>query len=161
LYHGLGDIDYRGYDIDDRYLLSFGERYPEKNKDLRVLDVSLKVPSMADACVMSATLEHIKDSENALVNILKSTKKVAIFRTFLGDSFEDSHVWKEGAKNYYQIQQFTWSSVIDLCLSCGFTVKILKDEYTGSVPVVINRDYRNNSPVIRTQYVIVAEKIYK
>lgn len=160
-YHNLDFINYKGFDIEENYLIEFRKKFIECKCKTHLLDVSNQNLPEADFSVMSATLEHIENYEQSLINILKSTKKISIIRTFLGLDYKNSFVWKNGAKTFYQVQQFKFEDLFSIYLKENFTMKIVQDEFTKSIPQIIDIDYRNKEPILRTQYIILGEKICK
>ena len=60
-------IDYQGYDISETYLNMARRAFPSGS--FQQLDIETMVPRLADVSVMSATLEHIENYENAIRNI--------------------------------------------------------------------------------------------
>lgn len=157
-HYDLSFIEYSGFDIEEKYLKEFEKKFPACKHKIHLLDVSKDILPEANFSIMSATLEHIENYKITLKNILQSTKKVSIIRTFLGDNYESSWIWKKGAKNLYQIQQFKWEDLDLIYLNENFDAQIVQDDFTKSIPHTVNIDYRNKEPVIRTQHIIVAKR---
>jgi len=151
-------LDYYGFDIEKKYLKVFNEKFKECKKRIKKLDISKQKPTEVDASIISATLEHIENYKQSLENILQPTKKIAIVRTFLGEEYKSSLVWKEKAKSPYLIQQFDFETIYRIFNEQGFVFQIIQDEYTKSIPQFINLDYRSHKPVFRTQYIILAKR---
>lgn len=103
-------FDYFGYDHDKEYIKQGLKFFPELKKKSKVLNIEKNFPRKTDISVISATLEHLIDSDKSLENILKSTKKKVFIRTFLGKKkivklFKN----KKYVDNPYHINQFSFN----------------------------------------------------
>jgi len=144
-------VTYRGYDISEIYLGIARTRHPQYRFTL--LDIATEKPAQqADVSIISATLEHVEKWELALSNILTSTKRQVLLRSFFGLQ-STSHMYKKvGAAHPYLIRQFSFEQVAGAAESLGFTVRFLRDRATDSIPQYLG------CGVTRTQYVAVLSK---
>lgn len=146
-------LDYRGYDIEKLYLDEAKKIFPELSVRLFELDITQQAPKEADISVVSATLEHLDFLSPGLDNILQSTRKLVVLRTFLGESGNKAIRMTPGAKTYYYVNQYSFCDVMSLFESHGFNAEIVRDRYTDSMP-----RYLNNG-LVRTQYVVIGRKL--
>ena len=123
---------YTCYDHDNHYIKLGLKYFPELKKKFKVIDLEKITPGKSDISVISATLEHMINPDEALNNILNSTKKIIIIRTFLGRKkirklFSDTKF----VDNPYYINQFTFNWIKKKLIKKKFTnIKILKDKAT-------------------------------
>ena len=142
------NIDYNGFDIDEAYLEEAKNIFPEVSEKFNFLDIEKSTPPQCDITVCSATLEHMEYLQPSLENMLGSTNKLILLRTFLGEIPLKSIRMKKNAKTYYNIHQFSFNEIMLSFHKLGFSSKILRDLYTDSMPSYIGNG------VIRTFYVI-------
>ncbi|MEI8011096.1 MAG: methyltransferase domain-containing protein [Candidatus Omnitrophota bacterium] len=146
------NIDYAGYDIEAVYLEKARLLFPDEAARFHYLDIVKSVPREADISVISATLEHVDDHIIALDNILKTSKKQVILRTFLGERDIRAIFKKELAESYYYINQFDFTGLLERFDRHGFRTEVLRDVYTDSMPKYLGQG------VLRTQFVINGKK---
>jgi hypothetical protein len=119
------NINYKGYDVSKTYLdiatQKFGEYFYE-------LDITKQVPQTADITIISATLEHLENFEDALKNIFLSTNKRVIIRTFVGWRNKTNFYSKSGLSQSYIVRQFT----IKKLNPHKIPIRIFKDDATNS-----------------------------
>jgi len=138
-------VMYLGFDISETYLGIARSRYPEYHFTL--LDIETEIPAQqADVSIISATLEHIEKWELALSNILVSTRRLVLIRSFFGTESTEQMYKKPGAKHSYLIRQFTFEEVASLAQSMGFTACFFRDQATDSIPQYLG------CGITRTQY---------
>lgn len=144
-------IIYNGFDISDTYLTVAKSRYPQYRFNL--LDISNdKITQEADVSIISATLEHIEQWELAFTNILSSTRRLALLRSFFGME-SMNHLFKnELATNAYPIRQFRFEQIARASEEMGFKVRFVRDRATDSIPQYLG------CGITRTQYVAVLRK---
>lgn len=159
-YKGLinlkNNIVYNGYDIESLYLELFRTHFKNNVYNLFNIDFEKEKLLECDISVISATLEHC-DNEKVLNNILNSTRKISIIRTFLGENYKSNTRKKANAITTYKIQQFSFEEICAEIDKYGFNCKIIRDEHTDSIPQIIDIDV-NGQSIIRTQYIIVCER---
>lgn len=145
------EVTYRGYDISTTYLDLARKLHPKHSFSL--LDIATELPQQnADVTVISATLEHIEDSETALKNILKTTGNLVLLRSFYGMQ-PARHMYKKPHSTHpYLIRQFTFEQVAAAALSQGFSTRFYRDRATDSIPQYLG------CGVTRTQYIAVLKK---
>ena len=149
------DFSYNGYDLSDIYLSVARDAFQGISRArFTALDISKTIPCDADYTVCSATIEHIDNYKKALANILKSTKRMFVLRTFLGpEKYEICK--KEGAEYGYLIRQIDQSVIEECALSHGFTVEYMKDSATRSMPKLVCE----SSSIQRVQSVLIFSRI--
>ena len=123
--------DYLGLDVSETYLRHAREAFPGHAFALH--DISSSAPRETDISVCSAVLEHILRWEDALENVLQSTRSTAYVRTFFGPQYERS-AYVKGQSVPYWIQQFSIVQFGELCSQRGFTMRIVRDSATDSMP---------------------------
>jgi len=148
----LAELSYYGFDYELIYLNAAEKIFPELQGRLYHRDVTIEPLPNSDISVCSATLEHLPSFEAGLANIIKSTNKMVLLRTFLGDSQLTSINMKEGAKDPYLIRQFSFHEIFSTFSNAGFTVTIVRDRYTDSMPRYLS------TGVIRSFFIIKAVK---
>ena len=149
----LKNIDYIGIDISDTYL-EIAKNYFGDNLFLKA-DISKNVPRMADVSIISATLEHIEDHEQAIKNIMESSKKIIILRTFIGEEYLSENCFKDDAKSSYIIKQFTNKQLETTFKENGWEIEYLEDFATNNKEKYVCKN------ILRTQKIIIARNIGK
>ena len=152
----LREWTYTGYDVEDAYLRAAKEVFPELSTRLRQLDIAREIPSEADISVASAVVEHLDNFVSGLENILRSSHEMVILRTFLGDATILARRTQKGAVKSYPVNQYSFSEVLGLFNSVGFATKVVRDNYTDSMPVFL--DSADGAALVRTQYVVVGTR---
>ena len=142
------NIDYNGFDYEEMYVEEAKNIFPEVSEKFNFLDIEKTTPPQCDITVCSATLEHMEYLQPSLENMLESTDKLFLLRTFLGEIPLKSLRMKKNAKTYYNIHQFSFNEIMLSFHKLGFSSKILRDLYTDSMPSYIGNG------VIRTFYTI-------
>lgn len=142
---GQCPIDYQGYDISQTYLDIARLHFPKRPFEL--LDIGQGKPRETDISVMSGTLEHVDEWQSALTHICQTTKRFVLMRTFLGTSFEVGHYSQPGANHSYPIYQFTFQQLHEEAEKHGFSVEMMRDKATDSIPKYLG------CGITRTQYV--------
>ncbi|MEJ5227791.1 methyltransferase domain-containing protein [Thermodesulfovibrio sp.] len=151
---GWFSIEYFGYDCEEIYLEHAKKIFPEISQRLFKLDINREKLPECDITVCSATLEHLEYLQPALDNMLQSTKRLILLRTFLGETPLKSIRMKEGANTYYNIHQFSFNEIFLSFEKNGFSSKIIRDKYTDSMPQYIGNG------IIRTFYIVIGTRIY-
>lgn len=123
--------DYLGLDVSETYLRHARRTFPDYAFSLH--DIAGAPPRDADLSVCSAVLEHILPWQDALDNILESTRSTVYARTFFGPQYERSEYVK-GESIPYWIQQFSIVEFGEFCSQKGFAMRIVRDSATDSMP---------------------------
>jgi hypothetical protein len=145
-------IQYRGYDIEEKYLAIACSIFTELSDCLYHMDVTREKPATSDISVVSATLEHFESLSPGLDHILETTKKTLILRTFSGDHSDKSIFMKDGADMYYYINQYSFLEILELFDKFNFSTDVIRDRYTDSMPKYLGKG------IVRSQYVFVGHK---
>lgn len=142
-------VDYIGFDISKTYLniakQSFGNFFEE-------IDISKQIPRAADVTIISATLEHVEDHKQAIKNIILSSKKLIILRTFIGDEYLEEKCFKDNAEIPYTIKQFTLKELQNIFKENNWKVEYIEDLATDGEKKSVCKN------IFRTQKVIIAKK---
>jgi len=146
------NIQYRGYDIEPIYIQTAKSIFPEINNFLYLINITKEKPKHTDISVTSAILEHLESLSPGLDNILETTDKLIILRTFMSESNEKFEFIKENEKILYCINQYSFIKVLSLFEKYGFKTNVIRDRYTDSLPKYLGQD------ILRTQYIIVGKK---
>ncbi len=147
-------FDYNGYDHDKTYINTGLKYFPELKKKYKIINLEKNIPMQTDISVISATLEHLNNPDKGLDNILKSTKKTILIRSFFGQKkitklFKD----KNFVDNPYYINQFTFPWLKNKLKNQKFKLtQIKKDQATKGKMIKI---YPN---IKRKFYIIIANK---
>jgi SAM-dependent methyltransferase len=145
------DIEYRGIDISKTYLEIAKHHFPKLNffiedfaqKELNIFQFK------CDISVVSATLEHIYDYEQFLINIFETTGQLVLIRTFIGETSEMDYCLKEGAKQNYLIRQFVLSDLVNREFNQDWLFKEIIDEATLSKPKVICNSITRSQQILK------------
>lgn len=144
---------YRGFDIEPAYINIAKRVFPELVEAVQIRDIEKEDLPPTDFTVVSATLEHLVDPEVVLKRLLEGTKRLALFRTFLGDAPLEQWRHKPQASNPYRIRQFEREAFISLVKSRGFRAEVVEDRYTQSQSLEIHEG------IVRSQFVVVATRL--
>ena len=147
------NIDYNGFDYEEMYVEEAKNIFPEVSEKFNFLDIEKTTPPQCDITVCSATLEHMEYLQPSLENMLESTDKLFLLRTFFGEIPLKSIRMKKNAKSYYNIHQFSFHEVFSSFKRNGFSPKIIRDQYTDSMPRYLD------DGIIRTFYVVMGVRI--
>ncbi len=112
--------NYFGYDIDKNFiqlgLISFSEL---KNK-YKIKNISKYRPRKAEISVVSDVLEIVEEPLNFLNNVIKTTSKIIILRTFIDNKIKINLVKNKKLNQPYFINQFSYNMILDLFLKKNF-----------------------------------------
>ena len=152
-----GGWDYLGYDYDEYYLACAREHFKQDFYRFKKLDIEKEIPRSAEATICSATFEHLDNPEQALRNMMQSTHRYLILRTFVGetDLFEEADKTM-GIDQAYNINQFGLFSLADSFLSNGFSMKCIPDHATNMSE---KREVFEGSGIMRKMVVLLAERM--
>ncbi|MBU0587291.1 MAG: class I SAM-dependent methyltransferase [Gammaproteobacteria bacterium] len=144
-------VHYRGYDISETYLSIARAKYP--SRQFTFLNIENDEPKdRADISIISATLEHIEGWEAALRNILLSSMRCVLLRSFFGFEAASDLYKKVDASRPYLIRQFSFGEIAEFARGLGFSTRFVRDRATDSVPQYLG------CSVTRTQYIAVMSK---
>lgn len=146
-------IDYRGFDIEPAYLEIARRVFPDLADAVHIRNIEKEGLPPADITVVSATLEHLDVPEATVGRLLQSTRELALFRTFLGDSALEQWRHKPNAAKPYRVRQFEREAFVANVQDHGFRVDVVEDRYTLSRPVEID------TAIVRSQYIVVAHRL--
>ena len=155
LYQSLKSIDtikYRGYDFEKRYLDYAKAYFNQSEKVFIYHDIEKSKPPAADCSVCSATLEHLQRPLSGLMNILESTNRLVVLRTFVGHQPNSNLFYKKGANLPYPINQFSFKELGEAFEQSGFSIDFRTDTFTSSLPKYIG------CGVVRSFYFVVGRK---
>ena len=149
-------LNYKGYDIDQNYIDIGLKYFPELQKKYELKNIELKKPRKCDVSICSAVLEHTNNSEAFLKNILLSTKKIFILRTFLGET-EKTSIYndKKFVKEPYYIKQFSFRYIIKIFNKFKFNTEFYLDNATNKSQAL---DIYKKSKIVRSAFIIVGTR---
>jgi len=150
-------VDYRGFDIDSKFL-EIGKRYfPEISDKFIELDIESSVPPNSDIIICSACFEHLEKPYDALDNMLGSASKFIYLRTFVGTSaIEQIQSDTEFVSIPYNINQFNLFELSQFFFKKGFNFSCIPDLATNN-----SKEYElyPNSGIFRRMYIIKGVKV--
>jgi ubiquinone/menaquinone biosynthesis C-methylase UbiE len=153
----IPNLKYLGIDISETYLGIARVAFPELsflNVDFSSKSLDLKELN-SDITIISATFEHIYDYKIALSNMVESTRRLIVMRTFMGNEFKQEYCNKPGAVDSYLISQYKYQQIADVAASNGFRIEMEIDLATLGTPKIVCESPR----VIRSQQVLVLTKV--
>jgi hypothetical protein len=142
--------NYIGFDISETYLNIARNSFPSGRFEL--LDITCSPPRTADISIVSATLEHLANWEDAFRIILDRTNNLVLLRTFAGKSSWDNFYCKSSAQVPYLIRQFTFEQLCEKAQLAGYTAQVVRDLATDSIPKYLG------CGITRTQFVFIFKK---
>ncbi|MDI6777353.1 MAG: class I SAM-dependent methyltransferase [Syntrophales bacterium] len=161
LYKYFKDLEpvYFGIDGENR-LLEIGREYYASDADVHFLEHDISESPIppdfcpkADLVVCSATVEHLPSAFPALDYMVASASKVLYLRTFLGETSQlysiESPVSEFADQYRKHVNQYAFDDIFRHLGEQGFRVKAYRDEYTDSMPYLIDG-------AVRTFYVTLA-----
>ena len=148
-------FDYFGYDHDNNFMEIGRKYFPEIKEKFIKLDIEKDAPKISDISICSATFEHLDNPFKSLRNILQTTSKLFILRTFVGSENIDFVLNdKKCVDNPYNINQFNLFDLSEVFFEYDFDFCCLKDKATKS----LNYEVGSCSDVCRQFYIIVGNK---
>lgn len=143
-------VDYVGYDLSETYINIAKNNFQEYN--FYVSDISKELPRVADITVISATLEHIENYKEALINIFNTTNKICIIRTFFG-KHKKEYCLKNDAEESYLIRQFDTDDFIKL-INSDWKFFFEEDLATNGIEKLVC----NENSISRKQKILILKK---
>jgi len=156
----FSNYDYFGYDIDENYIKLGLSKFPELKNKYKIGDIQKLNLRRADCTIISATLEHVFNPSKLLESIFKSTKKIIILRTFLGEKMQkkiQKRYNKKPFKNLkkeYHINQFAFSDIENAFKKNDFSTfyRLDKATHDSSKFLLVNNRYK------RYMYIVLGIK---
>ena len=145
--------NYFGYDIDKNFVNLGLLKFPELKKKYKVANIENTSLRKSDISVISDTLELTENPEKIIKNIILSTKKIIILRTFLSSKERVKVVKNKILDVPYFINSFSFNMIIEYFIKNDFFPQIYPDLATNSSQ--INEIFPN---VKRKFYIVVFTK---
>ena len=146
--------DYFGYDIDRNFVNLGLAKFPELKKKHKITNIENTSLRKSDISIISDTLEVTERPEKIIKNIISSTKKIIILRTFLSSKEKVQIVKNNKFLNVpYFINCFSYNMIIEYFIKNNFFPQIYPDFATNLSQV--NEIFPN---VKRRFYIVVFTK---
>jgi SAM-dependent methyltransferase len=123
------NYDYFGYDIDKKFIDIGLKKFPNFKK-YKICNIENFKLRSCDFSIISATLEHVQNPFKVLKNIIKSTKKIIVIRSYFG-AHHHKLVQKIGVKMPVNHNQFSFKEIEDLLKKNKFKVNFILDKATN------------------------------
>jgi len=124
--------DYFGYDIDKNFINLGLTKFPELKKKYKIANIENTNLRKSDISIIADTLEHTEKPEKIIKNIISSTKKIIILRTFLSSEEEVLIVKnKKNLKVPYFINCFSFNMIIEYFIKNDFFPQVYPDLATN------------------------------
>jgi hypothetical protein len=126
------NCNYFGYDIDDKFIKLGLTKFPELKNKYKIANVEKVSLRKTDISIISDTLELTENPQKIINNIILSTKKIIIMRTFLSDKEEVKLIKNEEfIKQPYFNNVFSYTMIIDYLIKNDFYPQIYPDFATN------------------------------
>ncbi len=145
--------NYFGYDIDKNFVNLGLLKFPELKKKYKIANIENTTLRKSDISIISDTLELTENPEKIIKNIILSTKKIIILRTFLSSKETVKVVKNKILDVPYFINSFSFNMIIEYFIKNNFFPQIYPDLATNSSQ--INEIFPN---VKRKFYIVVFTK---
>jgi hypothetical protein len=124
--------NYFGYEFDRTYINYGLKFFPELKKKYKLANIEKINFKTCDVSVISATLEHLNSPFSTLGNILKSTRKMILLRTFCGrKNIKKLYYNAAYIKKPYYINQYSLKKIKEIFKKYGFSkITIITDKAT-------------------------------
>lgn len=123
--------DYFGYDIDKKFVSLGLEKFPELKKKYKITNIENTILRKADISIISDTLEVTEKPEKIIKNLILSTKKIIILRTFLSSREKVKIVKNKVLDVPYFINCFSYNMIIEHFIKNNFFPQIYPDLATN------------------------------
>ena len=124
--------DYFGYDIDKKFINLGLTKFPELKKKYKLANIENTNLRISDISIIADTLEHTEKPEKIIKNIISSTKKMIILRTFLSSEEKVQIVNNKKDMNVpYLINCFSFNMIIEYFIKNNFYPQIYPDLATN------------------------------
>ena len=145
-------IDYFGLDRDIRAVKIGLKKFPSLKHSYKICNIENHKPSIKDVSIISATLEHSNNPKKIINNMLNSTKKLIVMRTFVGQenlckTFDNKKKFPFKVK----IRQFSKKTLTNIFARKNFKIKFLKDKATkNSKSYLVNgeKEFRRKMQIV-------------
>jgi len=112
--------NYFGYDIDKNFIELGLNSFSELKNKYKIRNISKYRPRKTEISVVSDVLEVTEEPLNFLNNIIKTTSKIIILRTLIGNKTKINLVKNKKLNQPYFINQFSYNMILDLFLKKNF-----------------------------------------
>lgn len=150
-------IDYYGLDKDIKAVKIGLKYFPELKKKFKICNLEKYRPDKKDVGIISAFLEHSDNPKKILENILYSSKKFVIIRTFLGKKNSCKIFFNKNKFPFkVKIREFSFKYLEKILKENNFKVTKIKDKATKNsktYPVNLDKKFK------RRMYIIFGEKL--
>ena len=124
--------DYFGYDLDQKFVNLGLAKFPELKKKHKIANIENTSLRKSDISIISDTLEITEKPEKIIKNIILSTKKIVILRTFLSSEEKVQIVNNKKVMNVpYFINCFSYNMIIEYFIKNDFFPQIYPDLATN------------------------------
>ena len=123
--------DYFGYDIDKKFVNLGLVKFPELKKKYKITNIENTILRKADISIISDTLEVTEKPEKIIKNLILSTKKIIILRTFLSSREKVKIVKNKVLDVPYFINCFSYNMIIEHFIKNNFFPQIYPDLATN------------------------------
>ena len=124
--------DYFGYDLDQKFVNLGLAKFPELKKKHKIANIENTSLRKSDISIISDTLEITEKPEKIIKNIILSTKKIVILRTFLSSDEKVQIVKDRRYLNVpYFINCFSYNMIIEYFIKNDFFPQIYPDLATN------------------------------
>ena len=124
--------DYFGYDLDQKFVNLGLAKFPELKKKHKIANIENTSLRKSDISIISDTLEITEKPEKIIKNIILSTKKIVILRTFLSSEEKVQIVNNKKVMNVpYLINCFSFNMIIEYFIKNDFFPQIYPDLATN------------------------------
>lgn len=151
--------NYRGYDIDEKFLEIAKENFSELKNKVSILNIETETPPSAQISICSATFEHLDNPFQGLNNLFESTTQHLILRTFVGTKnirFVQSNT--KLVDHPYNVNQFELFEMSQKFFEKGFNFCCIPDHATG---MSSKYEVSKGSGVIRQMVILLGSKTSK
>tara|TARA_B110000027_G_scaffold70740_1_gene75582 strand:- start:10 stop:777 length:768 start_codon:yes stop_codon:yes gene_type:complete len=124
--------NYFGYDIDKKFINLGLTKFPELKKKYKLANIENTNLRKSDISIIADTLEHTEKPEKILKNIISSTKKIIILRTFLSSEEKVQMVKNKKILNApYLINCFSFNMINEYFIKNDFFPQVYPDLATN------------------------------
>lgn len=151
------ELEYLGIDVEDQYLEIAREHFPGDDR-VKFLshDMMRPIEGRKDIVILNAVLEHCPTLSPTLDNVIASTGKTLLIRTFLGE-VQQIHTVPSPKPAFADTvrkfsNQYAFTKVFRTLERHGFAGTVIRDRYTDSLPRYVDG-------AMRTFYFVKATRL--
>ncbi len=147
--------NYYGYDIEPAFIKLGLKKFPELNKKYKVCNIENTKLRKCDCSIISATLEHADNPFKILKNLVDTSKKIIIIRSYFGYKDEKA-IESLNVKNPCNHNQFSFKKINKFFKDHHFRCSFILDEAT-----LFSEKYKlinNKNKIKRKIYICLAIK---